>query len=245
MKMARGMWYVLCGVVLLVGVWYLVFERGVWLVEKEEDEIDERGVELVVSPAWTKEIEGEYGQKKTRLVIEMDRGLCEERNWCGFEEHKGRFEDVADTVAYAMTLLDDYVAVSMVIQADGSYVPVEAGVKKMAAIENRELVRFVYYNGDKHRFPRHSEGFSRGWGVDPTTGGLVVYFGSEMGETKEYLASAMRGVFKEICGVKIVNKVNNAQADEEINRLWFGGDMSRVDLSPAEGGTLRVVEKYE
>lgn len=195
---------------------------------------------LMVDPAWTKEIEGVFNGSKVKFIIEVDRDLCVNRDWCGFDEFKGSFKDVANTVAYAVNVLNGTVKVNMIFDKRGGYVSLGRTDTKEMTFDSTAPIRFIFYNGDKHTFPINSDGFSRGWGVDPHTHGLVIFYGSESKQLSEYVHLGIFEALYLITNTKINYRVVNAERDLKMSTLWVNGEIDRLNQLPSVGGTLQV-----
>jgi len=184
-------------------------ERMGWISGKSDDPNAE-AVADVISIEFTKEICG----RKVNPA-------------CGFKEFGGTFQEVVDTVSYATSLLDGVVGVNMELKDDGSYIPLSPLEKKKLEFDIGLPVRFIYEDGDRNSFPLVSSGFSRGWGVDPETKGLIVFIGMTSSADNRVYDSHIFGNLREITGIFSGNTIISQDNYNKMFNLWYGDDKNR------------------
>jgi len=186
---------------------------------------------------------GESGDVNAELVsdyisIEFNQELCkrEINRVCGFSEAGGTFKDVAETVTYALSILDGNVRVNMKLNSNNTYLPLAPFATEVQSFNNNIPVRIIYDDGDKYTFPVRSEGFSRGWGVDPNTNGLILFLAT----TKEQVGNNISIDLMIYEALNIVTNsqegttVINEQQRNTLGSLWFKDDSER---------TLKIIQK--
>ena len=94
-------------------------------------------------------------------------------------------------------------------------------------------IRFIYVDGDGGRsgrvFPLKNPYFSRGWGVDPETHGLVIFMGVPSGTVDETYRGWIYGSYvlgreEEIAGAKFGNEELNQLKLDTLRATWYAGD---------------------
>jgi len=220
-----------------------------WLnVAAQEMQEVEGAVESLWDPdriRWSKLVEGTYNGVTAQLSIEVDFSIYERsvNALVGFEEAGGTWADVGNTTAAFVSMLprsgngNRLVEVNMDLKEDGTYLPVDFDPRRRSPNTKVEFdpkvpIRFVYVDGDGglrgRVFPLKNPYFSRGWGVDSETRGLVIFMGRTTGERTPY----MEGIYgtdilsriAEIAGVYDGGEVIDEPRFDELYSLWYGDD---------------------
>jgi hypothetical protein len=207
-------------------------------------------------------VSGQCNGTAVQIQIDIDHTLFNRSQYPirGFNEYKGKFEDVANSTACALSLRPQgsaantrLIEVPLVLK-DGVWAEVYYETNPQFSQENttQEVrtdvpVRFIYGNGDTgFVLPlKTGEGYSRAWGVDPETGGLLVFMGnlSMQAQNPDQIAidGGMREVLYVISKTKFGNNVYNEAGRRLILMAWFNNDIERSKVFPVEGGTLRPI----
>jgi hypothetical protein len=200
---------------------------------------------LLKKPIWSREVKGNYQDFEVTFIIEFDEELCQNRDWCGFVEHNGKFEDVANAVAYAVSLLNGQVKVNMLFNENDSYDSVEYAQMENTGFDVSVPIRFIFYDGDRNVFPLKSTDFSAGWGVDPKTLGLVVFFGSSTLGNPDYAYVGILEVFMDIAKIQRGSLTYKTEERQKMFDLWTDGDMTKFDGPIEEKAILKLLSKNE
>jgi len=242
--MRRKLAFALLGVILvsilfIAGIFFLkpeVFRKS---SDKENQTISQVGpieYNKPVEYSWDKSkmgwIGGESGDSNAEAVsnvisIEFTKEICERKinPACGFKEAGGTFEDVAKTVSYAVSLLDGKVEVNMELKDDGSYVPLSPLQTKEEEFDAGVPVRFIFDDEESYTFTLPSSSFSRGWGVDPETKGLIFFQSvSISGGLYDGLDTHILTRLAEITRSLDGNKILKEEEFDRFMNLWYGDD---------------------
>jgi len=146
---------------------------------------------------WAKLTEGTYNGVTARLSVEIDFSIYERpvNALVGFEEAGGTWEDVGNTYAAAISMLQRaangncLVEINMELHPDGTYTPLDFNPNVRTENTRAEFdcnipIRFIFFNGDGgisgRVFPWKTPTTpSRGLGVDPETHGLLAFMGMQ------------------------------------------------------------------
>jgi len=177
------------------------------------------------------------------VSIEFSEELClrSEGAACGFEEHEGKFSDVANAVKYALTQLNGKVNINVRLNPEGGYEVSEFGNTPEEEFDASKPVRFIYFDANKNQFYKKADTFSYGWGIDPSTGGLVFVIAEASANSKWWYDSKMLIALDTVIGgISMTgDRIIDSGKHEQLFTLWFGGS-ERSKLTPEQGATLKI-----